>query len=273
MKRMSPVLLPTLVLVTAGLVFYLAVVFLAQRWLIFPAPPAAFAVPAPAGVEALRLAIDNGSVEAWYLPPSSRRSASAPLLIFTHGNAELASHWFDGFDEPRRWGCGVLLVEYPGYGRSAGTPSESSITATMLAAYQWAIDDPRVDRSRIVAIGRSIGSGAAAALAARQPLAAVVLLSPFTSLSAMARRFLVPPYLIRDPFDNVAHLNARPMPVLIIHGDHDTVIPISQGRALAAAVPGSEFEAIDAPHDYAPPWPRIERFLTHHEILPAALDS
>lgn len=270
MKRTPrSVLIRALVAVVSVVVFYFALLFFAQRWLIFPVPPAAFELPAPAGVEALRLTIDSGSIEAWYLPPSISHSGPAPLLIFTHGNAELASQWFDGFDEPRSWGFGVLLVEYPGYGRSAGAPSESSITATMLAAYQWAIHDPRVDAARVVAVGRSIGTGAASALAARQPIAAVVLLSPFTSLSAMARRFLAPPFLIRDPFDNVAHLNARPVPVLIIHGTHDTVIPMAHGRALAAQVPGSEFEPIDAPHDYLPPWPRIKRFLADHGVRKA----
>lgn len=84
----------------------------------------------------MHLSVDSEHVEAWYLPPSVTVAGAAPLLIFTHGNAELASDWLDGFDEPRSWGMGVLLVEYPGYVQSDGAPPEASITRTMLAAYQ-----------------------------------------------------------------------------------------------------------------------------------------
>ena len=94
--------------------------------------------------------------------------------MFAHGNAELIDYWPEEFDEPRRWGAGVLLVEYPGYGRSDGAPSQDSITESMLAAYDWARQHADVDASRIIPYGRSLGGGAAAiARTRRVPVPAV----------------------------------------------------------------------------------------------------
>jgi pimeloyl-ACP methyl ester carboxylesterase len=74
---------------------------------------------------------------------------------------------------------------------------------------------------------------------------------------------------VRDPFDNVANLRRYHGPLLVLHGDHDEVIPTAQGRALAAGVPGSEFVLMPCGHnDCLPPWKRIREFLTLHGVLP-----
>ena len=108
-----------LVLAVAAVV-YLGLVFLMQRSVLFPRPPAprvSIAEGRP-DVEVLRVGPEGG-VEAWFLLPS-RTTGPAPVLVFTHGNGELIDYWIDEFEVPRQWGMGVLLVEYPGYGRSAG---------------------------------------------------------------------------------------------------------------------------------------------------------
>ena len=69
-------------------------------------------------MEQIWLNTSFGRVEAWYLPAIEPAPERAPLLLFAHGNGELIDYWPEEFDEPRRWGAGVLLVEYPGYGRS-----------------------------------------------------------------------------------------------------------------------------------------------------------
>ena len=127
---------------------YLAVLYVAQRSLLFPMPPDIPAAP-PAGAEEVRVTFDGGEAYALFLPPDSpklQRSeggprgqrGNAPLLMFMHGNGELADYWTREFDEPRSWGIGVLLVEYPGYGRAPGAPSEKSITESVRALYDWA---------------------------------------------------------------------------------------------------------------------------------------
>jgi fermentation-respiration switch protein FrsA (DUF1100 family) len=162
----------------------------------------------------------------------------------------------------------VLLVEYPGYGRSSGTPSERSLTATVEAAFDWARREPTVDAGRIIAYGRSVGGGAATALAGKRPVAAMILESTFTSVSVFARRFGALGLLVRDRFDNVAAVRRFTRPLLILHGEHDDVIPVAHGRALHAAQSASELYLMSCGHnDCERPWHVIERFLTRHRLL------
>lgn len=266
-----PRVLPIVGVLAVIAVLYLLVVFFAQRLLLFPAPAAPAEARPPAGTDIVRLATSDGAVEAWYLPPTSTTSATpAPLLIFTHGNGELIDHWGTSFAEPRAWGVGVLLVEYPGYGRSAGAPSEASITQAVLAAYDWARHDARVDSARIIPYGRSLGGGPATRLAVERPVPALILESTYTSVRAMAGRVLVPGFLVRDPFDNVGRLRHYRGPLLVVHGDRDEVIPFAFGQAVAAAVPGAEFHALHCGHNDCPrPWAIVRAFLVTHRLLAA----
>ena len=151
---------------------YLALLYLAQRSLLFPAPayrPGA----APGRAEIVRLPLGGGEAQALFLAPAALFKGPAPLLIFMHGNGELADQWLPDFEEVTTWGVAALLLEYPGYGRSAGSPSEGSINEAAGAAYDWAQRDARIDGKRIVpyrplswwracspACGRSPGPGA-----------------------------------------------------------------------------------------------------------------
>jgi len=108
--------------------------FVLQRRFVFPGQAIdvrAEARPRVAGMEVFEISTASGSTEAWYLSPLT---ASAPALIFAHGNGEVVDWWAQGLDDFRRWGLAVLLVEYPGYGRSVGAPSESAIGEAMDAA-------------------------------------------------------------------------------------------------------------------------------------------
>jgi len=253
--------LPVLLVLAALVAAYLALVFFAQRGLMYPAPKAGRAQP-PQGAEILELPGRDAPVEAWYLPPTTGNSGRAPLLLFTHGNAELIDDWADRFDAPRAAGYAVLLVEYPGYGRAAGHPSEESIGAAVLAAYDWARAAPGVDAARIIPYGRSLGGGAACLVAAKRPVAALILESSFTSVRPFAKQFLVPAFFVRDPFDNLEALRGYRGPLLVIHGINDSIIPVAHGRALAASVPGAELELLHCGHNDCPrAWDRILAFL------------
>ena len=102
-----------------------------------------------------------GNVEAVFLPATPpAREARQALVIFGHGNGEVIDYWIAALDGFRQRGIGVLLVEYPGYGRSTGSPSEASIRGVMDAAYDRVAADPRVDSTRIFGFGQSLGGGA-----------------------------------------------------------------------------------------------------------------
>jgi fermentation-respiration switch protein FrsA (DUF1100 family) len=248
-------------------VAYLFVLFVVQRSLLFPIR-SDHTPPVTGSAEIIQLPTKAGPTPALYLAPLKPASGPAPLLLFTHGNAELASDWVTEFDEPREWGWSVLILEYPGYGGAPGEPSEHSITEVALGAYDWAKGDPRVDSTRIVAYGRSLGGGAAARLAPERPIAALILESSFTSVRAFAHQFLAPGFVVRDPFDNLDALRRYRGPLLVLHGRRDEIIPIAHGRALAAAVSGAEFHELPCGHNDCPrSWALIGAFLRDHGLM------
>jgi fermentation-respiration switch protein FrsA (DUF1100 family) len=247
------------VLALAGML--VAIAYLAQRRLLFPAPPGPH--PAPSGgVEVVRLEMPFGVVEALLLLPLEPSAPQVPLLLFAHGNGELADYWVDEFGPPRASGWAVLLLEYPGYGRSGGRPSEGAVRTVASAAYEWARRDPRIDGRHIVAYGRSLGGAVAAGLAADRNLPGLILESAFTSVRPFAAQFHVPAFLVRDPFDTLAALSVYRGRLLVLHGRDDTIVPIAHGRALADAVAGSTFFELVCGHNDCPrSWDRIEPFL------------
>ena len=267
MKRYLGRAMPVAVTLLALVIAYWVVAFFVQRSVLFPAPSAQWA-PDRDAAEAIPLPQQGGAVRALFLGPTTRNAFPAPLFIFTHGNGELAQEWIGEFAEPRAWGWAALLIEYPGYGREPGHPSEASINAVMTAAYDWARHDPRIDPSRIVAYGRSIGGGPATHLATTRPVAGLILESSFTSVARVARRFLVPWFLVRDRFDSLAALRNYRAPLLVLHGEFDEIVPFSEGKALAGAVAGAEFARMPCGHNDCPrPWTTIKAFLNAKGLM------
>jgi pimeloyl-ACP methyl ester carboxylesterase len=223
----------------------------------------------PADVLRTWLDIRGGRVETWLLPATTDGAEPGPLLIFAHGNAESIDLWPGQFGELRRRGVSVMLVEYPGYGRSTGRPSQSSVTAAMVAAWDRARDRLGVAPDRIVAYGRSLGTGAACGLAGERLLAGLILESGFTSAADMAHGYLLPSMLLRDPFDNAAAVAAFDGPILLLHGRNDRIIPVRHAHGLRAAAPAAELYLMDCGHNDCPrPWDRVLEFLSAHGLLP-----
>jgi len=255
-----------------GIVGYLGLVFALQRAVLFPrpAPPPRSPAEGRSDVEVAWIGPDR-AVEAWYLDPMGAAPAQPfPVLVFTHGNGELIDYWLDEFAIVRSWGLGVLLVEYPGYGRSGGSPSEASITATMAEAYDYLASRPEVDAGRIAAYGRSVGGGAACALVRERPVAALILESSFSSVRRLARRHGLFGPLVRDPFDNLSVIRNFEGPVLVIHGRSDRLIPPAHGEALAHNAPSAELVLFDCGHNDCPrPWAEVHAFLLKNGIAAA----
>lgn len=262
-------------------VLYYAVTFNLQRRFVYPIAGSADAM-AIAGSEqsktdAQRFWLETGSgrVEALYLPPiqqgdRSRDGAApkAPALLFAHGNGELIDEWPQAFEQPRQWGLAVLLVEYPGYGRSEGKPSQRTVTRTMVAAYDWLARHAEIDANRIIGHGRSLGGGAICALSTQRPLAALLLESTFTSIRTFTRRFGLFGPLTRDPYDNLAAVQRYSGPVLIYHGTRDTLVSFSHARRLAAVAADARLEARDCGHnDCERPWSELRRFLADTGLM------
>jgi fermentation-respiration switch protein FrsA (DUF1100 family) len=225
------------------------------------------------GLEKIWLDTSYGKIEAWFLPPApGHGSKSAPAVIFAHGNAELIDFWPEELMEFTRLGIGVLLVEYPGYGRSEGKPSQRNITEAFVAAYDTLIARKDVDPSRIILFGRSLGGGAVCALAAERPSAALILQSTFTSVASCASDFFVPRFLVLDRFDNLAVVGSYSGPVLLIHGRNDKLIPYEHGLALYRASQRGKMLTYECRHNDCPPsweafWQDVELFLLDAGII------
>jgi uncharacterized protein len=240
-----------------------------QRYVTFPAPPASAWNPGAreaAGGELVWLDVDGDRVEAWLLP-ARRARAAGPLLVYAHGNAELIDMRAEDFAVLRDAGIAVLQVEYPGYGRSEGSPSEKSVTASLVAAYDWALADGRFDARRIAGYGRSLGGGGIVQLAARRPLAALVLESTFESLEDVVTGYGVPHWLLLNHFDSRAVVAVYPGPILVLHGTQDRVFPSRNAVALAKLARHATLHLEVCGHNDCPPqWELVRSFLAQNGV-------
>jgi fermentation-respiration switch protein FrsA (DUF1100 family) len=275
-KRRAKMVLQSVLWILCLYAGYCFLLFLFQRSILFPRFQVDFESATELEIpdlERLWLKTSFGNVEAWYLPPIRKQAdGPAPALIFAHGNGELIDFWPEELRPLTELGMGVLLVEYPGYGRSAGSPSQKRITEVFVLAYDRLLEMAEVDSSRIVFFGRSLGGGVACALAAERPAAALILLSTFTSVRACAIKFLAPGFLVKDPFDNLAVLRSYAGPVLVIHGKKDTLIPYSHGMKLSQVAKHATLVTYDCGHNDCPPnwqvmWRDVETFLTTATII------
>ncbi|MBW2367838.1 MAG: alpha/beta fold hydrolase [Deltaproteobacteria bacterium] len=245
-------------------VVYCGVLVAMQRKMMFPRyllRNVKTAAPPMDSIERLWIETQQGKVEAWLMKPRLHPDTGPhPAVIFAHGNGELIDDWPDEFAGLAQNGFAVLLVEYPGYGRSQGSPSQESITQVFIAAYDRLINRPEIDANAIILVGRSIGGGAICALAKHRPSRAMILMSSFTSARWFASRYLAPGFLIRDPFDNIEVVRNYTPPLLVIHGARDTLIPFHHGRTLSQIAPNGKLISYDSDHNDTPPdWNRFRQ--------------
>lgn len=263
-------ILHLILLLAAGYTAYLALLYLQQRQIMFPGagmsttPLATQRFAAPA--EVIALPGDFGTVLAIWLPAEAPR---APAAIYFHGNAEFAAQNVEALRPLTALSVHVLLVEYPGYAGAEGSPSRASLNSAAALAYDWLAANERVDSGRILAIGRSIGSGPAVELSRNRQLAALVLLSPFASMDEFAHQVGAPAWLIRDLYDNHAVLNDYTGRVLLYHGRQDGIIGFSHSERLHVALPTSQLVALDCGHNDCPYfdaefYATLQRFLDGH---------
>ena len=156
-------------------------------------------------------------------------------MLYFHGNAGSLRNRADRFRALAGDGYGLVALSYRGYGGSTGSPSEAGLIADAQAAYAFAA--ARVPAQRIVVFGESLGTGVAVALAATQRIGGLVLQAPFTSAVDVGARvywFLPVRLLMKDPFRSDARIGKVTVPLLVLHGERDQVVPIALGERLFA---------------------------------------
>jgi len=176
-------------------------------------------------------AVDGTRLHAWHLKGS-------PLVIYFGGNAEEVS-WMLGPAARGAPGTGWLLVDYRGYGSSAGQPSEEALAADAVRWYDYA--KGKLGAQRVVLFGRSLGSGVAVHLAAARAVDGVILVTPYDSLTSVARHhypYLPVSWMLKHPFDSVGRAPAIAVPLLCLVAERDEVIPVVHSKRLYDAWKG-----------------------------------
>lgn len=183
-------------------------------------------------------AADGTKLHGWYIPPAN---AGGPVLLWAHGNAGNLTHRAENIAAIRReTGAGVFLFDYRGYGRSEGKPAEEGLYMDARAAHAWLRS--RVPPGRIFLFGRSLGAAVMVKLASEGIEGrGLILESPFESLLSMGKitlPFLPVSWFISQTFDNAALIPLVKMPVFVLHGDADEIVPFAQGQKIFALAPG-----------------------------------
>ena len=162
-------------------------------------------------------------------------------LLYSHGNGTDLGYMRASINHWHRMGLNVLAYDYRGYGLSTGMPSEQGVYQDVEAAYQY-LRDQGVPGDRIIPYGFSLGGGPSTYIAATQPVAGLILEATFTSVFRIINRVPLYPF---DKFPNLERLKTIQVPLLILHGTDDPVIPFSHGQQLAQIHPQrTQFVAI-----------------------------
>lgn len=209
----------------------------------------------------------------WWLPPPDDQS---PVVLFFNGNGGNACGCETlALQMQKHLKCGVLLMDYAGYGKSEGTPNEASCYANATGAMNWLIENQKIPANRIVLLGLSLGGGVAVEMATKYPVRGVALVSTYTSLPAAAKHrfpFLPTHWLMRNRFDSLSKIGNVTAPVFIAHGTDDRTIPFWQGETLFAAanepkrflrMEGKNHNDCLSPELFA----ELKRFLDHTKSL------
>jgi len=235
-NRMTPM---TSAFLTIALtyVLFLALVYCFQRHLLYH-PDKTIATPAQYGLENFTEyfvpSSDGVTIQLWY------RSAAQgmPTVVYFHGNAANLGNRAGIYGALAEKGFGVLAVSYRGYGKSTGSPSEQGLYADARAALSFLTDKQHIPLKHIILFGESLGTGVAVQMATEYDVGGLVLEAAYTSVAARGAEiyFYIPVKLmIRDKFDSLNKIGKVKAPLLLFHGERDSVIPIRMGKAVFAA--------------------------------------
>ena len=227
-----------LCLATIAYVGVVLVLMLLENWIVYQPVKAASAwepPPTPEITDVELTCADGTCVHGWWLPCRDAKSA----LLYLHGNAGNLSWRGNSIVKLRdRLGVSVLIVDYPGYGKSQGRPSEQGCYHAADAAYAWLVDEQKLAPKNLLIYGGSLGGGVAVDLASRHDHRALVLVKTFTSAPDVGGQlfpWLPVRWIMRNRFPSVEKIERCRRPVFITHGDADEMVPFTLGKKLFEA--------------------------------------
>ena len=192
----------------------------------------------PAGVTDLNLTTSDGvAIHGWFIPA---QFAPAPTVLLFHGNAGNLSHRLQKISLLRAAGAAVCIIDYRGYGRSIGTPSETGTYRDARAAYDYLTTARQLPARNIVLYGESLGSAVAVELATQVPVGGVIIEEAFTSIPEVGQKMfpLLPVgWLVHNRYDTIHKMGRLQSPLLIFHSRQDELFPYQYAERLLAAAP------------------------------------
>jgi uncharacterized protein len=212
-----------------------------RRLIYFPSsavPPISSVVPA--GEDVVLVTDDGLELDAWFLPAPAPSGTTVVVFNGNAGNRADRAHLGSMLSER---GFHVLLVDYRGYGGNPGSPTEKGLASDARAAVAYLEGRDAIDAERLVYFGESLGAAVAIGLAAERPPVALVLRSPFTSLADVASaHYPVLPmsWLLWDRFENLERIPGISVPVMVIAGSDDRIVPLSQSTPIFDAAVGTK---------------------------------
>lgn len=250
-------LLHLLAVAIGGYAIFVALIYVFQSRMIFQPNlfgDVADGDPSDVGLEfeeAFLDAEDGVRLHGWFVPAEAARG----VLLFFHGNAGNITHRLDSIALFHRLGLSVFIVDYRGYGKSEGRPTEQGTYRDARAAWRYLTGIRGIDPARIVIFGRSLGAAMASKLATETSAAGLIVESAFTSVPDMAARhypYLPVRKLTRFRYDTLGHVKASSIPILVVHSENDEIAPFAMGRTLFenASEPKS-FLALNGGHNEA----------------------
>ena len=216
-----------------------------QTKLIFFPPAVVQSTPADFGMpyENLRLSVRKGQIHGWWIPFADD-TANSPVIIYAHGNGSNLGDLVSRFQRFHTLGYAVMAIDYRGYGQSSGPfPNEQRVYEDIEAAWQYLVTQRQIAANRIVVYGQSIGGAIALNLAINHPDAAgLIMESPFTSMRDMVdHKYPLLPKLmpieivLTQRFDSVQKVRSLKIPLLLIHGTEDDIVPAFMSQLLYGA--------------------------------------
>ncbi len=183
---------------------------------------------------------DGVRLHAWWAapPPAEQAPATALTILYFHGNAGNLTNRIENIAFLQQLPANVLAVDYRGYGKSEGRPTEAGVYLDAQAAYDYLFHERGVVPDHLVVLGQSLGVAVAVDLASKRPVAGLILEGGFPSAGRVVQRTMGLPglrFVIRSKFDSAAKLKEISVPVLVAHCTRDPVLPYALGEELYAA--------------------------------------
>lgn len=254
------------ILIVLVVVSFFSIRILERRVLYFPTKKI-IETPSFLGLDFKDLTLstsDGERLNAWYVPVKNAKF----VLLFFHGNGGNLSNRIEKIAFFNSLGFSVFIVEYRGYGKSSGSPSEKGFYLDAQAGYDYLVNDMKFRPKQIVLFGESLGGSVALECASKNKVSAVILESTFSSMEAMAKKVcpFFPIWILQSRFDSLVKIGSLGVPLLMIHSREDEIVPFECGENLfkIASYPKTFIELTGAHND---------AFITNQDMIKKKMKS